>query len=82
MSIEPKNIGFLLGGFAVGYAICWWNRPLPVLQNEDQTSKVQNPAKTILRTGDAINNIRPLLIPISKGSIPSPSDIYDIVKGF
>jgi hypothetical protein len=82
MAVEPKDIGFLLGGFAVGYAICWWNRPLPALQNTDQTSKVQNPAKTILQTADSIDNIRPLLIPISKGSIPSPAVIYDIIKGF
>lgn len=80
-----RNIGFLLGGlvcgYALGYAVCWWRRPLPQLVSADGRSVTQNPARIILQTGEAITRVTPVLQPIAGGRIPSPSDIFKIVKG-
>jgi hypothetical protein len=69
-------------GFAVGYAICWWNRPMPQLVNDSGQAVTKNPAKTLLDTSDSIQRMRPVLAPLAKGEIPSPRVIYDIVTGF
>jgi hypothetical protein len=74
-------IAGLIGGFAAGYAYCWWRTPLPQLVNDQGRSKVQNPARIVLQTGEAINRMKPLLQPIAAGRIPSPLDIYQIAQG-
>lgn len=74
-------LGGLLGGFAIGYVVCWVRRPLPQLVDEQGRSKMQNPARLVLQTGDAINKIKPVLQPIASGRIPSPLDLYQIAQG-
>ena len=86
MSImKGRDFGFFLagvmGGFAVGYTICWWNRPLPQLVGQDGRPVTQNPARIILQTGDAINRVKPVLQPIASGKVPSPLDIYNLAQG-
>ena len=76
-----RDIAILAVGFGAGYAICWWNRPLPALADSGGGSKVKNPAQTLLNASDAIQSIRPILLPISRGAIPSPRDIYNIIEG-
>jgi hypothetical protein len=44
-------------------------------------SKFQNPAKVLLDTSDSIQRVRPLLLPIAEGKVPSPSNIYNIISG-
>ena len=79
--MKGRDIAILALGFGAGYAICWWNRPIPSLSDSSGGSKVKNPAATLLNTSDAIQSIRPILLPISRGAIPSPSDIYSIITG-
>jgi len=76
-----RDIALIAAGFGVGYAICWWGRPMPSLADNSGNSKVKNPAATLLNTSDAIQSIRPILLPISRGQVPSPRDIYNIVQG-
>lgn len=73
-------LGFA-AGYAVGYAICWWGRPMPQLVDDNGQAVTKNPAQTLLNTSDSIQRIRPLLTPLAKGEIPSPRTIYDIVTG-
>ena len=85
--MTKKSIGYLLIGTAVGYglgyAVCWWRRPLPQLVSK-QTGEplTKKSAQILLDTGTAIQNIRPTLVPLAKGEVPSPRDIYDIIRGF
>ena len=74
-------LGGLLGGFAIGYVICWTRRPMPQLVDDQGRSRMQNPARLVLQTGDAIGKIKPILQPIAAGRIPSPLDLYQIVQG-
>jgi hypothetical protein len=79
-----REVGFLVGGiaggFAVGYALCWWNRPLPQLADSQGQSVTTGPVRLVLQTGDAINQLRPILTPLASGRIPSPADIYRIAN--
>ena len=71
----------LLGGFAVGYAVCWWKRPLPQLMDSNTgAGKLTNPARTVLDAGESIDKMKPFLQPIARNQIPSPSDIYNWFK--
>lgn len=79
--MNARSVAIAAIGFAAGYAICWWYRPLPALVDEGGRSKVKNPARTLLDTSDSIQRIRPILVPIADGRVPSPSEIYNIVEG-
>lgn len=79
--MNTRSIALVALGFAAGYAICWWYRPLPALSGDGGRSKVQNPARTLLDTSDAIQKVRPILLPIAEGKVPSPSNIYNILTG-
>jgi hypothetical protein len=76
-----RDIAIAAAAFGVGYAICWWGRPMPSLADGNGNSVVKNPAQTLLNTSDAIQSIRPILLPISRGQVPSPRDIYNIIEG-
>ena len=79
--MKGRDLAIVIAGFAAGYAVCWWNRPLPALADDSGQSKVKNPAQTLLNTSDAIQRIRPILAPIARGVVPSPRDIYSIIEG-
>lgn len=79
--MNKRSVALVALGFAAGYAICWWNRPIPALAS-GSGSKVQNPAKALIETSDAIQRVRPLLLPIANGAVPSPKNIYNILSGF
>ena len=83
--MKGRDVALVVGGFAlgyaVGYAVCWWKRPLPALASDGGGSKLKNPAKVILDSSDAVQKFRPILAPIAAGQIPSPANIYDIVSG-
>ena len=74
-------LGGLFGGFAVGYAVCWWFRPLPqLLDRKTGVGKLTNPARTVLQAGESIDRMKPVLQPIARNEIPSPSDLYKLFK--
>lgn len=77
--MKVQSVALVALGFAAGYAICWWNRPMPLLVG--QCSKAQNPARALIDTSDAIQKVRPLLLPIAEGKVPSPSNLFNIVTG-
>ena len=79
--MKKRTFGFIALGFAAGYAVCWWYRPVPALASGGGGSKFQNPAKVLLDTSDSIQRVRPLLLPIAEGKVPSPSNIYNIISG-
>lgn len=80
--MNKRSVGLVALGFAAGYAICWWYRPIPALASSGGGgSKMQNPAKVLLDTSDSIQRVRPLLLPIAEGKVPSPSNIYNIISG-
>jgi hypothetical protein len=54
---------------------------VPALASGGGGSKFQNPAKVLLDTSDSIQRVRPLLLPIAEGKVPSPSNIYNIISG-
>lgn len=82
--MNKRYIGYFLAGLAVGYGagytICWWKRPIPQLVAEDGKPMTQAPAKALLATGEAVQKLKPALIPLAKGAIPSPLDLYNIIK--
>lgn len=82
--MTKKYFGYFLAGAAVGYAagyvVCWWNRPIPQLV-VDNKPITQAPAKALLNTGDAIQKIRPALVPLAQGDIPTPKVLYDMIRG-
>lgn len=78
--MNKRSFGLVALGFAAGYVICWWYRPVPTLAS-GSGSKMQNPAKVLLDTSDSIQRVRPLLLPIAEGKVPSPSNIYNIISG-
>lgn len=85
--MDKRAFGYLLVGaavgYGVGYAVCWWRRPLPQLVSKETGEPItKKSAQVLLDTGAAIQKIKPTLTPLAKGEIPSPKDIYDIVRGF
>lgn len=82
--MNKRYIGYFIAGLAVGYGagytICWWRRPIPQLVADDGKPMTQAPAKALLATGEAVQKLKPALIPLSKGNIPSPLDLYNIIK--
>ena len=82
--MNKKYFGYFLAGVAMGYSagyiICWWNRPIPQLV-VDNKPITQAPAKALISAGDAISKIKPALVPLSKGDIPTPKALYDMIRG-
>jgi hypothetical protein len=85
MNFGKRDITFLLSGalvgYGLGYAICWWRRPLPQLANDEGKSLLKSPATTILLAAESIRKFEPLLKPLAAGEIPAPRDIYNAKKG-
>ena len=83
--MNKRYFGYFLAGAAIGYSagyvVCWWNRPIPQLVKDDNKPMTQAPAKALLNTGDAIQKIKPALIPLSQGAIPTPRDLYNMIRG-
>jgi hypothetical protein len=68
-------------GYAVGYTICWWNRPIPQLVNKETgVPKTKTVAKILLDTESALDRMKPTLKPLAEGGIPSPRDLFMLVK--
>ena len=68
-------------GYALGYTICWWNRPMPQLMDKQTGgSKVKSAANILLDTGSAIDKMKPALHTLAEGEIPRPRDIYALIK--
>jgi hypothetical protein len=68
-------------GYALGYTICWWHRPMPQLMDKQTGgSKVKTAANILLDTGSAIDKMKPALHTLAEGDIPRPKDIYALLK--
>ena len=76
--MDPVTKGVLVVmGFGAGFALGWFNRPIPVPRNSAGYPLTQVAAVRLLGACDACDDLRPLLLPLSQGRTPS---LYELQR--